>query len=234
MHNHQYQGYLAYNFLDHESHIVPGYMTGTYLGKKKIFNIAAGFITQKNATWTRNADGAVAGTADTAQYHPLKLWSVETFLDMPLNTAKQTAISAYAGYFNTNYGPTYVRYNGIMNPANGQSAGAQYIAGNQGNAFPMFGTGQVVYLQVGYLFPAGMLGQWGTLMPYATSQMAKYDALGSNVNVYGAGCNLLIDGHRSKLTLDYQNRPDFHKPTTDKPTSAGRRSQVTLQYQIFI
>jgi hypothetical protein len=99
----------------------------------------------------------------------------------------------------------------------------------------MFGTGKVVYSQLGYLCPANLLGKWGTLMPYATAQLSSYDALGDKVQVYGAGVNVLIDGHRSKLTLDYQNRPDFQLQTTDaKPTSSGRKSQVTLQYQIFI
>ena len=39
----QQQGYFIYQFFDHEPHTTP-YMTGTYLGKKKIFNIAIGGI----------------------------------------------------------------------------------------------------------------------------------------------------------------------------------------------
>src|SRR4051812_12344062 len=37
-HHKQYQGFFMYNFFDKETHTTP-YMTGTYLGKKRIFNI---------------------------------------------------------------------------------------------------------------------------------------------------------------------------------------------------
>ena len=37
-HYQQYQGFFMWNFLDKESHITP-YMTGTYLGKKRVFNL---------------------------------------------------------------------------------------------------------------------------------------------------------------------------------------------------
>lgn len=50
----QYNGYFQYQFLDQESNQTP-YLTGTYLGKKKVFNIGAGLIYQKDAMWHRNA-----------------------------------------------------------------------------------------------------------------------------------------------------------------------------------
>ena len=108
-------------------------MTGTYLGKKKIFNIAVGGIMQKNAMWER-------GTGTDTVYQPMKHLAVESFLDMPVNKQKQTAVSAYIGYFKTNYGTNYLRYNGIMNPANGTTLNASNSITNQGatygNALP--------------------------------------------------------------------------------------------------
>jgi hypothetical protein len=142
----QYQGLFIYNFFDKEAHTTP-YMTGTYLGKKRILNLEAGFITQTKATWTREG-------ADTV-YHPMNLSSVAVFYDAPVNTEKGTALNAYVGYFNYNYGPGYLRYNGIMNPASSVSAGNS--SGSQGNAFPMFGTGQVWYIQIGYLMKKKIL-----------------------------------------------------------------------------
>jgi len=41
-----YQGYFMYQFLDQESNFGPG-MAGSYLGKKKVFNIGAGFNYQQ-------------------------------------------------------------------------------------------------------------------------------------------------------------------------------------------
>src|SRR5882762_6482060 len=60
-HHKQYQGFFMWNFFDKESHATP-YMTGTYLGKKKVLNLEGGFIHQANATWTGDGSGTAAGT----------------------------------------------------------------------------------------------------------------------------------------------------------------------------
>jgi len=99
----------------------------------------------------------------------------------------------------------------------------------------MFGTGQVTYSQVGYLFKRELLGTFGTLLPYATAQSASLDAVQSRVYTFGAGVNWLLNGHRSKITLDYQNRGNYQgSPASEKIRSTGRRSQLLLQYQVFI
>ncbi|SKC45156.1 hypothetical protein [Ohtaekwangia koreensis] len=224
-HHKQYQGFFMWNFFDKETNTTP-YMTGTYLGKKKIFNLEAGFITQKNAMWTSN-DGGI-----TTDYQNMKLWSAALFYDAPLNTEKGTALSAYAGYYNLDYGTNYLRFNGIMNPANGVT-GSQYISGTQGNAFPMFGTGQVLYTQIGYLLKKDLLGEGnGTLMPYASLMSADFDRLDDNMNVWDVGVNWFIKGHSSKITLDYQNRPTYENQSGDY-VKTGNKGQVLLQYQIF-
>lgn len=217
-HKKQYQALLLWNFLDSEPHTTP-YMAGTYLGSKKVLNLEAGAILQPEATWTSN------GT-DT-NYHTMVLWSVAAFLDMPVKD--KGAINAYLGYFNTNYGPGYVRNNGAMNPGNGTD-GTSFNGG--GNAYPMFGTGQVMYAQAGYKLKDRLFGDLGTLLPYATAQLALYDRLADPVLVYDLGINWLISGHTSKISLDYQNRPVFI-PTAGKPEASSRVSSLTLQYQIF-
>jgi hypothetical protein len=227
-HEKQYQGFFMWNFFDKESHVTP-YMTGTYLGKKKVFNLEAGFITQKNATWT--GDGTVAGT----QYHDMNLWSVAMFYDAPLNTEKGTAFNAYAGYFHTDYGQGYIRYNNSMNPANGTTiAGAP--TNSYGTAFPMFGTGNVIYAQAGYLLKKDLLGEGnGTLMPYVTLQSSKLDRLDKQMNVWDFGVNWLIKGHTSKITLDYQIRPTYTGLSSDAVLikDSGTKNQVVIQYQFF-
>ena len=224
-HRKQYQGFFKYNFFDHEYSAAPGYETGTYLGKKKVLNLEGGFISQQNATFTR-----AAGQADTS-YHAMNLWSVAAFADLPLNAESGAALNAYAGYFNLDYGPDYLRFTGIMNPANGTTAvGA--LAGSQGNAYPMFGTGQTWYGQLGYLLPRRALGEGhGQLLPYATLQLSRFNRLHKEeMTVFDFGLNYLLSGHNSKLTLDYQNRPTY----TPALQRSGRRSLWTLQYQVFI
>ena len=223
-HHKQYQGFFAYNFFDKESHITP-YMTGTYLGKKKVFNLEAGFISQSKATWTRETPAA-----DTV-YYAMNLWSVALFYDAPLNAEKGTALSAYAGYFDYDFGPGYLRYNGSMNPANGIQNGP--FAASQGNAFPMFGTGSIVYAQLGYLLKKDLLGEGnGTLMLFASLMSADFDRLKDRMNVIDVGVNWLIKGHNAKLTLDYQSRPVYSSQAGDLVKTANK-SQVVLQYQVF-
>lgn len=232
-HSLQYQTYLIYQFFEHEGHNTP-YMTGAYLGKKKVFNIATGLIFQPNAMWKQGA------TPKDTVYQGMRLWCVESFLDVPLNTEKETAINAYVGYFNTNYGTNYLRYNGIMNPATSSNlsnpispsgGGATF-----GNGLPMFGTGQVVYAQIAYLLPKNLLGEGhGALMPYISNTFAKYDALGNkNANTFNTGLNWLINNHKAKLTLDYQNRPTYNLDTKGEVQFGQRKGTLTLQYQIFI
>jgi hypothetical protein len=221
-HKKQYQGFFIYNFFDKEPHTTP-YMTGTYLGKKKVLNLEAGFITQGNATWTSES-------TDTT-YHAMNLWSVALFYDAPLNTEKGTALNAYAGYYNYDFGPGYLRYNGIMNPAS--SVKGPYPAGSHGNAFPMFGTGNIFYMQVAYLMKKDLLGERnGTLMPYASLMSSDYTRLDKQMNVVNAGINWILKGHTSKLTLDVQNRPYYQQQGNDLIRS-GRKNQLVLQYQIF-
>ena len=225
-HRKQFQGVFLYQFFDKESHITPGYMTGTYLGKKKILNIEGGFITQKNALWRKTG-------ADTL-YQNINLWSLATFMDMPVNRATGSAINAYLGYFHTDYGTNYLRYNGIMNPASGTTLPITGVSGTQGNAFPMFGTGSVVYSQLGYLFARDLLGSNGTLMPYASAQIGDYQRVNKTMGVYTAGINWLVSGHNSKITLDYQNRPYYRAATNGQLDPQGRRGALTVQYQVFI
>jgi hypothetical protein len=223
-HRKQYQGFFMWNFFDKESHVTP-YMTGAYLGKKKVLNLEAGFITQQKASWSRET------TLSDTVYHAMNLWSVAMFYDAPINAEKGTAFNAYAGYFSTNYGQGYLRYNGIMNPANGVTA--SYLSGSQGNAFPMFGTGSVIYAQAGYQMKKDLLGSAGTLMPYVTYQSADYDRLDKRMNVYDVGVNWLIKGHNAKLSLDWQLRPTYTPQDTDLIRNSSMKQQLALQYQVF-
>lgn len=224
-HHKQYQGLLVWNLFDVENHTTP-YMTGTYLGKKKVLNLETGFISQKNATVT--TDGV------NNSYHNMTLLAVAMYYDAPVNKEKGTAISAYGGYFNYNFGPGYLRYNGIMNPASGLSTSPNtFPAGSQGNSFPMFGTGQVVYAQIGYLLPKDLLGEnHGALMPFASWMSADYDRLTKQMNVMDIGVNWLIKGHNSKLTLDYQARPTYTQQGNNL-VRESTRGQALIQYQIF-
>jgi hypothetical protein len=221
-HTHQYSGMLIYNILDKEPHTTP-YMAGTYLGDKKILNIEGGIIYQQKATWhLYNSD---------TTYNDMMLWSVAAYADMPLHHNKY-AISAYTGYFLTDYGNNYIRNNGIMNPANGNTNPQTY--NGAGNAYPMFGTGNSIYTQIGIRLPKELLGKNGTLLPYFSHRYSKYDKLQDPVNIIDAGVNWLINKHQSKISLNYQNRPIFRKNALGDISKSSTANTIWLQYQVSI
>ncbi|MBS1646533.1 MAG: hypothetical protein JST67_04270 [Bacteroidetes bacterium] len=238
-----YQGYFMYQFFDQESNFGPA-TAGTYLGKKKIFNIGAGFYYHKNAMML-NSQSVVGKPADTV-YQSIMLFAADIFYDAPLNKEKGNALSVYASYSNYNYGKNYIRLQGVANPANGANANSNtlpnstnlvggpssYDKQNYGNAIPYLGTGNVFYAQVGYKMKDSLLKKQGTLQFFANGQCALYQALASPMVVFDAGVNWLIKGQNSKLTLDYQNRPYFTENAQGQLTQTNRYGQVVLQYQI--
>jgi hypothetical protein len=227
-HSKQFQGLLQWQFFDKDAHTTP-YATGTYLGKKKMLNVGVGAIYQPDAMWRLSNNDTV--------FEPMLLLCGDVFLDMPVNKETGTAVSAYAGYYHLDYGRDYLRYNGIMNPANGttQANAVGGVGPTFGNAVPMFGTGSTIYAQAGYKFKNDLLGDGhGTLMPYASWTHSNYERLADPVDVYDVGINWLISGHNSKLSLDYQSRPTFGFDGNGDIRKERRKSQVTLQYQVFI
>ena len=220
----QYSGYFMYQFFDEESNKNP-YTVGTYLGKKKVFNIGAGFQYQADAMW-RHKDALSQDTINEDMLH----FAADIFYDRPIGK-KGAAISFYATYVNFNFGKGYLRNLGVMNPANGSLPTANNLNG-AGNAFPMLGTGSVIQGQIGYLLPNTILGEGkGQLMPYVMLMSANYDRLNQNMLVVDGGINWFLNEHNTKLSLNVQNRPVFR--LTDQQVSE-RKNMVVLQLQVAI
>lgn len=214
----QYNGYFSYQFKDRESNLTP-YATGTYLGKKRVFNIGAGFIYQKNAMWRLNET-----TTDTIHENLVQL-AADVYYDAPVGSRGQ-ALSIYGSITHSDFGKNYLRNGGAMNPANGNSNTS--ILSGGGTAFPMYGTGVVVYAQAGYKFRDNLVGKT-TFMPYVSLQYADYERLNEGMAFFDAGVNWLLAGHASKLTVSYQDRPVYNVAGDN----TGRRGAVVAQYQVF-
>ncbi len=119
-----------------------------------------------------------------------------------------------------------------MNPEAGTDVAGSF--NGAGNAFPMMGTGEVVYGQLGYLLRKDLLSKAGTLQPYIAGQGAYFDLLADPMYMYEGGVNLLIEGHRAKVSLNYQSRPVFMANPSGEINFATRRSMVVLQFQIAV
>lgn len=224
----QYQGYFMWQFLDKESNQVP-YNNGSYLGKKRVLNLGAGFEYQQNAMVYR------AGAADTAmRFTASQQLGADIFYDSYLDKEKQNAITAYVAYLHYDFGPNFLRNAAAMNTATGV-AGISSFNG-PGNSMPLMGTGYVLYGQAAYLFKKNLLGRQGTLQPYASGFYAQYNRLKDPAMVYDLGINWLINGQNAKISLDYQSRPIFYQDAVSGDISeskSARRGQIVLQYQVM-
>lgn len=93
-----FAGYFDYQFLDEESNFLP-YKVGSYLGRKKVFNIGAGFFLHPNGS-VFNDNGNLIG-------EDVNVFAVDAFYDAPLGT-NGSAITAYAVFQNNDYGTNYL------------------------------------------------------------------------------------------------------------------------------
>lgn len=224
--NKQFQGYFMYQFWDQESNLTP-YLNGTYLGTKRVFNLGGGFVHQHNAMWRQTSTGDTVKT-------DLSLFALDAFLDMPLNKDHENAITVYCSVFFNNYGDGYLRNLGVMNPATGVLAGTNSFNGT-GNAYPIFGNGNVYYAQAGYLF-GKKIGQSPKLriQPYFAYMLGDYNRLGKAMQTTNLGLNLFLNKHNSKITFDWQQRPIYQNAVGGILPYAGTRNCFTMQFQVAI
>ncbi|GAA3972632.1 hypothetical protein [Hymenobacter antarcticus] len=250
---HIYQGYVSYELLDQESNLIP-FNVGTYLGTKRVLNFGGGFFYNQDGMVSRGTSSVLDATGITAasaagipaynnaangtQTHDIGLWSLDAFFDTPVNKETGTAFTFYGVYYNYDFGPNHVRFIGASNPGYGTDP-------RRGNAVPQSGTGQVGFVETGFLLPKSLLGPKVRVQPYVSHQLASYEGLRAasgeqrNVNITDLGANFYLDGHNAKFTLNYRNRPDFSLPagtaaTVTAPSDIRYRPEITLQTQIFL
>lgn len=221
----QSTAYLSWQFFDKETAVVP-YLPGTYLGKKKMLNFGIGTLLQKNAMWRTNEIG------DTLRTN-LFFFHLDLFADLPIGK-NGSAITAYTAYSHYNFGKNYIRMLNGMNPSNGTNPTHASLNGT-GLGFPMIGTGSILFTQVGYKLKDDLIKGNGTIMPYVDMQYGRFQALKNASVIYGAGLHWFIHGTQAaKLSLAYQNRPEFHANSLNEKIQTSRKSMILLQYQIFI
>lgn len=208
------QGYVNYQFWDKESNLLP-YFVGTYLGTKKVFNIGAGFFNHPEATTTyRNDSVDVAVGTNSA-----RSFGVDAFLDMPLGQGgSKGALTAYAVYYNHNWGENY-------------SGGLRFA-----------GTGNAFYGKLGYLLPK--FSDKVRVQPYVAATVASLDAWkqkgldNTTATDIKIGTNFFLDGHHSKITLEYYMSNAYAPGSGIGVTTQAPRDDmagmVRLQLMIFL
>ncbi|QVY65684.1 hypothetical protein [Polaribacter sp. Q13] len=124
----------------------------------------------------------------------VSIFAIDAFYDAPLGD-DGSALTAYATYQSNDYGENYL--------------------------YSAYGTGNMVYTHIGYVFAGDKTKT--RFQPYASYGSNSYDATSNNRNILGLGINAYMSGHNSKLTLEYKNQ-DFGTST----------SAVTLQAMIYL
>ncbi|MEO1337411.1 MAG: porin, partial [Myxococcota bacterium] len=220
-----FAGYFEYQFLDKESNTLP-YKVGTYAGKKSVFNVGLGFYLHPESMQSLGSDGQ-------RQVHDQVLLAADVYADLPLGDRETTgALSAYAVFYNYDFGPNHLRSFGIMNVASAASNVSNNVNG-PGNAYPNIGTGQHVYLQAGYLMPPAIFGGW-EFMPYMAVQYSILEALEDPMVLVEGGLNWFLQGHHAKITMAYRSRPIFNRNEAGDAVADGRAGEFIIQTMIFL
>ena len=95
-----------------------------------------------------------------------------------------------------------------MNPVTGVNANG--TINGAGIAFPMRGTGNFFYSQLGFIFGQSIISKNRRLQPYVSTQVTAFQALSEPMVMYEGGVNWFITGnHSSKLSLNVQERPVY-------------------------
>lgn len=213
--NKQYAGYIKYDFWDVESNKTPFTGTaGTYVGTKKVLNIGIGGTYQKDMM-ARYATDAASKTYLKEKYN-FKHYSAEVFMETPLSE-KNNALTLFGGYYMMDYGKDYLRKIGSNDPTDNGGI----------NSYQM-GTGNVFYFQAAYLLGKSEKYK-ARIQPNLAIQYSDFDGLKNPAVVYDLGVNMFLKGHDRKLTLAYQNRPQF-----DALGKESRKGWVVFQLQMEI
>ena len=213
-------GYLKWQFFEPESNST-AFSPGTYLGEKKVMALGAGYELDTNRTaHLKNGEPVI---------NDLKLWAVDFFLDLPFNRDKRNALTVYAAYYNYDYGPNLTRNIGVNNIATISDPNLASFNG-PGNAYPVLGTGNTIYLQSGYLTRKLQIGR---LQPYLSIQYSRFQRLDDPMVTWNVGTNWLLRGHQSKFSFNIESRPVFFEQE-NAIVSKDRKLMIVLQYQIQI
>ena len=214
--DYQLSSYIKIHLKDKESQKSP-FAAATYLGKKDLLTFGVGAFYQPEAT------SSLFGT-DTVHYGA-RSFAADLFYEHPVY--QKTTITLYAAYFNHDLGPDFIRQVGANNPAE-THAGSGFLNG-KGNSALVTGTGQIYFLQGAILKSFQSRG----FQLYGSCAHADMQALSKRLVHWETGINYLIDGHRSKLTLGYQNWP-LVKKVGDRTSTEDRGHSIILQYQFKI
>jgi len=157
-------------------------------------------------------NGTVSTEGSELDFHNVTHFAIDAFYDAPVGN-QGAAINALLAYYNYEFGPNYVKP--AANPAN------------------TIATGDLIYGQFGFLLPGE--GMQDRFMPYVSYANANPEAFDNNSSIFKVGLNYFMNGHSSKLTLEYTNQVtpvSSVSPGLDDGTVDA--NFITLQMHVFL
>lgn len=142
-----------------------------------------------------NAIVSASDTLGSLTSESAYILGADVFYESPLGSSN-AAITAYGQYQFNEYGSNY--------------------------RFSAYGSGHLFYTHIGYLLASEKNTRF---QPYVSYAFNSYEATQSNLQSIGLGANAFLNGHHSKLTLEYKN--------TLNGTQAPVHT-VTLQAMIYL
>ena len=229
-----YTAYAEWRFGEWEGHVLP-FRPFTYVGTKRLLNVGAGFYAQPGAAATYDViDDGLGGTTQLDDTHAKSVWAADVYAEQPGNGGE--AYTAYLVHYGYDFGPGYYRSFGLLNTAPGTAFPAfngERVVDGFGNAEPLMGTGDITQLQLGYLWPASVLGGGMRLQTYGAVIRKDLDFLGVATYRYDLGANLFLGGHAAKLSANLALRPQvFARGGTFE--ADGHRGEVVVQAQVAL
>jgi hypothetical protein len=201
-----YNGYFAWQFKDSEE-MPNAFYAGSYYGKKRVLNIGAGFQHNPHGTMSQPSK-------EEYKSHAITTLGADLFYDAPVgNPVKEMSFTLYSVWYHYNFGPKYLRISGLMNPGTADTnyTGTKALEG-YGNGRVLMGTGDIWYTQTAFMLPK--FSSKLRIQPYLSYSYKNLEALHQPGHFYNLGTNLLFDGNRAKLSLEYSSRPLYN--TTDR------------------
>ena len=224
--NVDYKGYAFYSFFDREYSKTP-FMAMTYLGKKKILNIGAGFDIHPESIGYWNSNGEMV--KQTRQHY-----GVDLFMELPQPDGGIWTL--YTSGVSLDFGPNYLRSGGWMNIYKNGSDSGEPLAQGYGISDFVSGTGNIWYTSVGYLLPKKYSGIKTMIQPVFASTYKSFDGLNQNSWQYDIGVNYYMYGHNFKLSAQYSSRPIYSGTVGPNSTAVieDYKGMMILQFQINI
>ena len=200
--NLSYSGYVMYNFLEKETSST-AFLSGFYLGTKKVVNVGAGFYSSKDGALSQPEEGVFKS-------HDHQVVSADVFADLPIGSkSKEMSFTFYSAFYKYNFGPNYLRNTGVMNPGtlNPEYKGIVAMEG-VGNGRNLLGTGNIWYTQAGFVLPK--FSDVVKLQPFASYTLKDLDGLNDIGHFYDVGANLFVLSQAAKISYQYSSRPLFN------------------------